>query len=106
MIFGKKGKEKRPKSTPRAELEALHGKRLSYAVERVGGEELVLGRNGGISVSDSELVIVCDGHEVFRCLLDGCVAATLMSGNGVDIKGDDPAAGKRRHVVAHYSNLR
>ena len=102
MIFGKK----KTKSTPRAELEALHGKRLSYAVERIGSEETVLGRNGGISVSETELVILCDGHEVFRCLLEGCVAATLMSGNGVDIKGDDPASGKRRHVVAHYSNLR
>ncbi len=101
MIFGKK----KEKSTPRAELEALHGKRLSSAVERVGGEETVLGRNGGISVSDSELVIVCDGHEVFRCRLEGCIAATLMSGNGVDIKGED-ASGRRRHVVAHYSKLR
>ena len=102
MLFGKK----KAKSTPRAELEALHGKRLSYAVERKGGEELVLGRNGGISVSDSELVIICDGHEVFRCLLEGCIAAELMSRNGVDIKGDAPSGGERRHVVAYYSNLR
>lgn len=102
MFFGKK----KPRGTPRAELEALHGKRLSYAVERNGGEELVLGRNGGISVSDSELVLVCDGHEIFRCALDGCVAAELMSRNGVDIKGIDPATGKCRHIVAYYSNLR
>lgn len=102
MLFGKK----KQKGTPRAELEALHGKRLSYAVERSGGEELVLGRNGGISVSDSELVIVCDGHEVFRCLLEGCIAAELMSRNGVDIKGEDAKTGERKHVVAYYSNLR
>lgn len=105
MLFGR-NKKSRKGSTPRAELEALHGKRLSYAVERRGGEELVLGRNGGISVSDTELVIVCDGHEVFRCLLDGCVAAELMSRNGVDIKGDTPDTNERRHVVAYYSNLR
>ena len=101
MLFGKK----KPKGTPRAELEALHGKRLSYAVERSGGEELVLGRNGGISVSGDELGLVCDGHEIFRCSLEGCIAAELMSRNGVDIKGDDPE-GKRRHIVAYYSNLR
>ena len=101
MIFGRK----KPSSTPRGELEALHGKRLSYAVERKGGEELVLGRNGGISVSESQLVIVCDGHEVFRCALEGCIAAELMSRNGVDIKGDAPD-GTRRHIVAYYSNLR
>ncbi len=96
---------KKPKGTPRAQLEALHGKRLSYVVERNGGEELVLGRNGGISVSDSELVIVCNGSEVFRCRLEGCIAAELMSRNGVDIKACDPK-GAQRHVVAYYSNLR
>lgn len=98
MLFGKK----KPKSTPRAELEALHGKRISYVVERRGGEELVLGRNGGISVSDDELVIVCNGHEVVRCLLGGCIAAELMSRNGVDIKGTSPE-GKSIHVVAYYA---
>ena len=101
MIFGKK----KSKGTPRAELEALHGKRLSYVIERHGGEELVLGRNGGISVSEEELVIVCNGSEVFRCILEGCVAAELMSRNGVDIKGAD-RQGIQRHVVAYYSNLR
>ena len=96
---------KKPKGTPRAQLEALHGKRLSYAVERHGGAELVLGRNGGISVSADELVIVCNGSEVFRCRLEGCIAAELMSRNGVDIKACD-SEGRQRHVVAYYSNLR
>ena len=100
MIFKKK-----PKGTPRPQLEALHGKRLSYVVERHDGEELVLGRNGGISVSDDQLVIVCNGSEVFRCQLEGCIAAELMSRNGVDIKAAD-SSGAARHVVAYYSNLR
>ena len=80
MLFGKK----KQKGTPEAELRALHGKRLSYAVERDGAGEQVLGRNGGISVNRTE----------------------LMSRNGVDIKGDDSLSGKRRHIVAYYSNLR
>lgn len=99
MLFGKK----KSKGTPRAELEALHGKRLSYAVRRKGGEELVLGRNGGISITDTELVIVCNGHEVFRCLLEGCIAAELMSRNGVDIKGVSPESGEQLHAVAYYA---
>lgn len=102
MLFGKK----KQKGTPRAELEALHGKRLSYVVERKGGEELVLGRSGGISVSDSELVIVCDGHEVLRVLLEGCIAAELMSRNGVDIKGTSAADGSTVHAVAYYAAWR
>jgi len=46
-----------------------------------------------------------NGTEVFRCLLKNCVAAELMSHNGVDIKGED-LNGKRRHVIAYYSNFR
>jgi len=44
--------------TSMKDLQYLHGKRLSYCVERFGSDEQVLGRQGGISVSDSELVIV------------------------------------------------
>lgn len=102
MLFGKK----KPKSTPRAELEALHGKRLSYVVKRSGGEETVLGRNGGISVSDTELVIVCNGHEVLRVLLEDCIAAELMSRNGVDIKGTSAENGEPIHAVAYYAAWR
>ncbi|MBR6045031.1 MAG: hypothetical protein IKP47_05285 [Ruminococcus sp.] len=97
--------KKKEKGTPRSELEKLHGKRLSYVSERDGNGERVIGRKGGISVTESELIIVCDGKEVFRCLLDGCIAAELMSRNGVDIKADD-GNGKRRHVTAYYSVLR
>ena len=102
MIFGRKKKDE----TSLKELRYLHGKKLSYAVERKNGEELVLGRNGGISVSEDEVIILCDGHQVFRCAVKGCVAAELMSHNGVDIKGVDLQTGEKRHVVAYYSNFR
>lgn len=98
--------KKKKDETSMKDLRCLHGKRLSYAVERNGSEELVLGRTGGISVSDNEVIIVCDGHEVFRCSAKGCIAAELMSHNGVDIKGIDIGSGQKRHVVAYYSNLR
>lgn len=88
------------------DLSRLNGKRLSYAVERNGGQELVLGRKGGISVTEDEIIVVCDGHEVFRCITKGAVAAELMSHNGVDIKGTDALTGEKRHIIAYYSNLR
>lgn len=96
-LFGKNKAD----STPPAELEKLHGKRLSRVVERIGAEERVLGGRGGISVIGRELVIVCDGSEVFRCDVKGCIAATLMSGNGCDIRG--MSGGRKRHVIAYYS---
>ena len=88
------------KGTPLKELERYHGKRVSYVVEREGAEENVIGRTGGISVDSEKLVVVCDGHEVFRCSTDG------MSHNGVDIKGRDMTTGKLRHIVVHYANKR
>ena len=70
---------KRNKGTPLKELERYHGKRVSFVVEREGAEENVIGRTGGISVDSEKLVVVCDGHEVFRCSIDGIVCAELMS---------------------------
>ena len=88
------------------DLTKLHGKSLSYVVERHGVDEQVLGKKGGISVTDDEIVVVCDSREVFRCLTKGAVAAELMSHNGVDIKGTDPQTGESRHIIAYYSNIR
>lgn len=99
-------KRKNKNKTSMKDINKLHGKRISYVVQRNGVEELVLGRQGGISVSDDEIIIVCDGHEVFRCQIKGAIAAELMSRNGVDIKGLDLITGKRLHVVAYYSTFR
>lgn len=95
---------RKTKATPYEEIQKLHGKSLSSVVERKGSEEIVLGKQGAISVVDKEIVIVCNAKEVFRCDTKGCVAATLMSGNGCDIKG--VSNGEKRHIVAHYSRLR
>lgn len=94
------------KGTPLKELERYHGKRISYVVERIGAEENVIGRTGGISVDDEKLVVVCDGHEVARFDVKGLVCAELMSHNGAYIKGTDVSTGKQRHVVVHYANKR
>ena len=94
------------KGTPLKDLERYHGKRVSYVVEREGAEENVIGRTGGISVDSEKLVVVCDGHEVFRCSTDGIVCVELMSHNGADIKGRDMTTGKLRHIVVHYANKR
>lgn len=85
------------------ELLRFDKKVISYAVERVDGEEINLGRNGGISIVGDEIVVLINGHEVFRCKTKGAVACELMSGNGCDIKGDDPKTGKRRHIICFYA---
>ncbi len=87
------------------ELMQYNGRQLSYAVERIGGNEKILGKAGAITVTEDDIVIVCDGKEVFRCVTDGAVIAMLMSGNGCDIKGNDKL-GVKRHLVAHFSTLK
>lgn len=82
------------------EVEDLCHKRLSRVIERAGGEEITLGGKGGASIAYGELVIVCDGKEVFRCDIEGITAAQLMSGNGCDIKG--VSSGAKRHIIAYY----
>lgn len=98
-IFKRKSRDE----TPQKELERYHGRRITSAVERAGAEEKVIGRAGGISVDGEKLVVVCDGHEVFRCSVKGIVCAELMSHNGADIKGVDPSTGRKRHIVVHYA---
>ncbi|NLZ45392.1 MAG: hypothetical protein GX896_01740 [Clostridiales bacterium] len=95
--------KKKVKATPLKELKKYHGKAISYAVERINGQESNLGKNGGISVTDDEIVVLCDGHQVFRCNIKGAVIAQLMSGNGCDIKGIDSQTNKKRHIVCFYS---
>ncbi len=87
---------------PLKELLSFNGNSISYAIERINGEEITLGKSGAITVTEKEIIIVCDGTEVFRCLTKGTTIATLMSGNGCDIKGVD-ASGVKRHIVAYFA---
>lgn len=88
------------------DIQRFHNKRIKYAVERNSDGELVLGRNGGISILDDEIVVLCEAHEVFRCKSDGAVMAELMSLDGVMIKGIDSITGEKRHIVAYYEYYR
>ncbi len=81
--------------------ERLFRVQLSQVVEKTAGEERILGKNGGASLVGEEIVIVCNGSEVFRCEANGCEAAELMSGNGCDIRG--MSGGVKKHVVVYYS---
>ena len=100
-LFGKS----KAKGMSLGELKAFDKKAVSSVVKRQGADEQILGRQGAISVKDDEIVIVCNGSEVLRVLTKGAVMATLMSGNGADIKGVTPD-GESVHAIAYYSKLR
>lgn len=96
---------KKNKGMTLAELRAYDKKAVSQVVRRQGGEEQIIGRKGAITVKDDEIVIVCNGSEALRISTEEAVMATLMSGNGVDIKGVTPD-GESIHAIAYYSSLR
>ncbi len=97
-------KKKGADETSLKDVLKFHGKRISYAVERVSGEEINLGKQGGISVSGDEIVVMLNGHEAFRCDVKGALVCELMSGNGCDIKGFDRKSGNKRHIICFYAN--
>lgn len=101
-LFGKKDKH----APSKKQLERFNGKNIIYAVERVDGQEIMLGKEGGIIVLDDVIVVMCEAHEVFRCKIKGATIAELLSGNGVEISGFDAYTGEKRYVVAHYSYYR
>ena len=101
-LFKKKDKY----ALSRKELMRFSGKSLQYAVERIDGQEKVLGKNGGIIALDDVIVVMCEATEVFRCRIKDSTVAELLSGNGVEISGYDAYTGEKRYVTAHYSYYR
>lgn len=101
-LFSKKDKY----ALSRNQLERFNGKSIIYAVERVDGNEKMLGKSGGIIILDNVIVVMCEAHEVFRCRIKGASVAELLSGNGVEISGIDDETGEKRYIVAHYSYYR
>ncbi len=88
------------------DLAKFNGKSIQYAVERINGQEKVLGKNGGIIILGDVIVVMCEAHEVFRCRIKDATMGELLSGNGVEIVGYDDYTGEKRFVTAHYSYYR
>lgn len=93
------------KYTPLRDMKKFHRKKIKQAVMRKGqnsSEEVILGKNGGISVTDENVIILCDSHEVFRCDTKRTIMAELMSLDGVDIRAYDENGTLVGHVIAYY----
>ena len=88
------------------DLAKFNGKSIQYAVERIDGQEKVLGKDGGIIILGDVIVVMCEAHEVFRCRIKDATMGELLSGNGVEIVGFDDYTGEKRFVTAHYSYYR
>lgn len=96
---------KKKKYTRLSDMKKFHRKKIKQAVLRKGVnsvDEVILGKNGGISVTDDNIILVCDGHEVFRCSTKKVIMAELMSLDGVDIRAYNDSDELTSHVIAYY----
>ncbi len=79
---------------------------LEYVTEHVGGEEVVLGKGGSVSVRRGEVIVLCAGEIVFRAIAKDLSCSDLLSGNGAIFSGWDLISQSERNIVVHFSYYR
>lgn len=100
-LFKRKPKLKNP------ELAAfINHRAIKYVTSRdENNVEYTLGKSGSISIHNGDLIIWCEGHEVFRTDVYEAEMGELLSRDGVRIKGKNQK-GELVSVVAHYTARR
>ena len=84
----------------------LDGKLLRYVTERLPDGEVVIGKDGHITVKQDVLSVYGGAELLFRCDCESLAAAELMSHDGVMLEGVDILTQKNRKLVAHYKYYR
>lgn len=83
-------------------IEHIRSRALKYVSARdENGTEYVLGHSGSISIKNDELIVYCDGRDVFRCNVYDADVGELMSKDGVRLSYIDEN-GENHAVTAYY----
>lgn len=105
-IFSKLfGKSKNPNSYAfrLEQARSLHGQVVKYVTENRDGNEDVIGRGGSLCLHGDDFIVDSSGDRLFVCNVRDLEAATLMSGDGVVIKGPNSLeGGKLRTITVHF----
>ena len=81
----------------------LHGQVIKYVTEQREGNEDVIGRGGSLALHGDDFIVDSSGDRLFMCNVRDLEAATLMSGDGVVIKGPNSLeGGKHRTITVHF----
>ena len=65
--------------------------------------EDVIGRGGALTVKDDKFIVDSSGDRLFVCEIANLEASTLMSGDGVIIRGPNLLEdGKYRAITVHF----
>ena len=101
-LFGK-SKDPDSYSFRLEKAKSLHGQPVKYVTENRDGNEDVIGRGGALALHGDEFIVDSSGDRLFVCKVKDLEAATLMSGDGVVIKGPNLLEdGKNRTITVHF----
>lgn len=83
-------------------------KTLSHVTERntENYTEQIIGRDGGLAECDDEILVICDGHEVFRADRYSVKIGELMSHDGATLFGFDKNENRPRSLMLYYKYYR
>lgn len=82
---------------------SLHGQAVKYVTEHRDGNEDVIGKGGALAVHEDTFIVDSSGERLFVCKIADLEASTLMSGDGVIIKGPNLLEdGRVRTITVHF----
>ena len=101
-IFGR-GKDPSSYAFRLERARELHGQAVKYVTEHRDGNEDVIGRGGALALHGDEFIVDSSGDRLFACNVRDLEASTLMSGDGVIIKGPNLLEeGRVRTITVHF----
>jgi len=89
--------------------EKVAGKHIRYVSERQDGIDVILGKDGALTVRDGCLIVSAAGQtdDIFRGEIPSLKISELMSLDGAVIQGPDIAhGGMERMIIAYYKYYR
>ena len=104
LFFGKKKKDHEVASPEL--LARINGKSLRYVTRREEGDytETVVGKGGGLSVREGDVIVVCDNGVILKKPVSELVIGELLSRDGATF--DYIEEGRKITVVAYYTYYR
>jgi len=99
LFFAKKENSKKYKLK---QAMIYNNKKIDYVTERLETGEVVLGKDGYVSVKNGLFIVCCQGKVLFEAKADEISCGELLSRNGVIIKGVDFQTNTERSIVIHF----
>jgi len=103
-LFKKKNKNE-------ALLKTFDGREVKYVTKRVSHSDGtvtydIVGKSGRIAVVGDNIRVICGEIDVFTCAVSDAKYYLLMSGDGVNVEGQNMVSGEYDVITAYYTYYR